>query len=87
MFAALAEESTTDEFDNSSSLFCLQHLQKLNLAANNFNRDFSTQKVVTLDISINSYSLGRELKLENSNLQSKGMNGAMLCCRCVICKS
>ena len=33
----LSEESISGGFDNRSSLFSLQHLQKLNLAANNFN--------------------------------------------------
>ncbi|PNY04034.1 receptor-like protein kinase [Trifolium pratense] len=33
----LSKESITGGFDNSSSLFSLRHLQKLNLAANNFN--------------------------------------------------
>ncbi|KEH28923.1 verticillium wilt disease resistance protein [Medicago truncatula] len=33
----LSEESISGGFDNASSLFSLQHLQKLNLAANNFN--------------------------------------------------
>ena len=33
----LSEESITGGFDNKSSLFSLQNLQKLNLASNNFN--------------------------------------------------
>jgi Leucine-rich repeat (LRR) protein len=95
----LSEESITGGFDNSSSLFSLRHLQKLNLAANNFNSSIPSgfgklenlsylnlsdarfvgqipieisqlTRLVTLDISIHYYSPGRELKLENPNLQS-----------------
>lgn len=54
----LSEESISGGFDTASSLFSLQHLQKLNLAANNFSSVIPSgfHKLVMLDYLNLSYA-------------------------------
>jgi len=56
----LSDEDTHGGFNDSSSLFSLQHLQKLNLASNNFNSSIPSgfnelEKLAYLNLSKASY--------------------------------
>ncbi|CAK8574896.1 unnamed protein product [Lathyrus sativus] len=67
----LSEESISGGFDNASSLFSLQHLQNLNLAANNFNSPIPSgfDKLVMLNYLNLSYaSFMGQIPIEISQL-------------------
>ncbi|WJX43043.1 hypothetical protein P8452_30201 [Trifolium repens] len=66
----LSAESISGGFDDASSLFGLQQLQKLNLSGQIPIEISQLTRLVTLDISSpSSYLLGQGLKLEKPNLQ------------------